>query len=153
MATTYNITHKKGDTFKGREFRLSTYDAYSTLLAFPTTGVSGTIYKAIDTGVFYKWDTDEYIATTDKNYIDITNCTILLQLKRGYGQPSALSLSTGSGLTISDATHGIFRIDSQIIDIPAFVYLYDIQISFPSGEVETYISGTWTITGDVSSNV
>ena len=117
MATTYNITHKKGDTFKGREFQLSTYDAYSTLLSFPVTGVAGTIYKATDTGLFYKWVTTAYVVTTDKKYIDITSCTILIQLKRGYGQVAALSLATGSGITISDATHGIFRINSQIIDI------------------------------------
>lgn len=153
MATTYNITHKKGDTFKGREFQLSTFNAYNTLFSFPTIGASGIVYKALDTGLFYLWETDEYVITTTKVYIDITNCDILLQLRRGFSQPVALSMTVGSGLTITSGSTGIFRIDNQIIDIPAFVYVYDIQITFPSGDIDTYISGTWTITGDVSSYV
>ena len=153
MATTYNITHKKGDTFNGREFQLTTYDAYTNLAAFPTTGDPILIYKALDTGLFYKWITDEYVLTTDKVYIDLTGCSILLQLRRTYDSQAALSMSSGEGITISDATHGIFRIDSQIIDIPAFVYMYDIQITSASNVVSTYISGTWTITGDVSRYV
>lgn len=153
MATTQNFKHLKGDTFRARVFQLSTHDAYSSQTAFPATGSAGVVYKALDSGLFYIWDTDEYVLTTTKVYIDLTGCDILLQLKRGYGQPVALSMTVGNGLTILNASTGQFQIDQQIIDIPAFVYIYDIQITFPSGVVETYISGTWTIVGDVSQYV
>ena len=133
IMTTYNFTHKKGDTFNGVEFILSSVLAYPTLTDFPAIGVAGIIYKAVDTALLYKYALGVYGLTTDIDYIDLTDTTILCQFKKSPSTESFLTLTTGSGLTITDATGGKFRIDNQIIDIPADTYQYDIQVKFLNG--------------------
>jgi hypothetical protein len=57
-----------------------------------------------------------------------------------------LTLTNGSGLTITNAVNGQFEIDEQIISIPADRYYYEITFQLQTGAVKTYISGYWTIT-------
>jgi hypothetical protein len=60
-------------------------------------------------------------------------------------------VTDGAGITVSDAVNGIFQIDSFIIDWAAATYYYDIEITFLSGVVRTYIQGTLTTTQDVTN--
>ena len=102
----------------------------------------------------YKGDTFEEVAFRVKvNDVDLnlTNFVIRMQLRKEYGGVVGLSLtSVGSaGITITDAANGLFKINTQIIDIPAFNYIYDIEFNF-DGEVKTYISGNFLIKNDVT---
>lgn len=84
---------------------------------------------------------------------DLTGAEIKMQLRKCYTDTTAaLSLSSvgGSGITITSPTLGQFSINKQIIDIPAFDYLYDIQIKFANNDVKTYIAGNFTITPEVT---
>ena len=147
MATVYNITHKRGDTLDAIEFNLTT----SLLVdALPEIGEAGIVYKLSTDGLYYVWDGVEYTATEGGMPIDLTGAILLCQIRSQSLLDVALSLSTGNGLTITDAVNGKFQIDSMIIDIPVKVYKYDIQITFPTGIVKTYISGSFNITEDVS---
>lgn len=146
--TTYNFTTKKGDTFDGQSFSLKTSILVSAL---PTVGTTGVVYKLSTTGVYYEWNGTTYDTVTGGLPIDLTGCSIVMQVRRPSLLDVMLTLSVGAGLTITDAINGVFRIDSQIIDIPVYVYKYDIQITFPNGIVKTYISGTATITEDVTN--
>ena len=83
--------------------------------------------------------------------VDLSDTVIRMQLRKEYGGVVGLSLtSVGSaGITITDAANGLFKINTQIIDIPAFNYIYDIEFNF-DGEVKTYISGHFLIKNDVT---
>lgn len=148
--TPYNICSKRGDSFDGREFSLSVAAGYTNLASFPVVGTVGIIYKALDTGIYYEWDGVDYVVTLTRTYIDLTGCSLLMQLRQKAYITPVLSLTDGAGLTITDAAMGQFSIDEQVIELPAYIYLYDIQVTFPTGKVKTYIYGTFTIVEDVS---
>ena len=61
----------------------------------------------------------------------------------------ALTLTSGNGLTITDEADGKFRIDAMICALPAGDYLYDIEVVFGNGVIETWIEGTLTVTSDI----
>lgn len=85
--------------------------------------------------------------------VDLTGATIKMQLKKNDNLliPILSLTSAGSaGITITSPTGGLFKINSQIIDIEAFNYVYDIQFTLASGVVKTYISGNFIIQKDVT---
>lgn len=83
--------------------------------------------------------------------IDLSDTIIRMQLRKEYGGVVGLSLTSvaNAGITITDAVNGLFRINQQIINIPAFNYIYDIEFDF-DGIVKTYISGNFLILNDVT---
>ena len=78
--------------------------------------------------------------------LDLTGAEIKMQLRKEAGAPIAYEPS----LTILNAIEGRFCIDEQIIDIQACIYKYDIQLTQLSGEVNTWVSGIFTITDDIT---
>ena len=78
--------------------------------------------------------------------LDLTDAVILMQLRKEAG---GVVMFTPS-LTITDATGGDFQIDEQIINIPACIYKYDIQITLANDTVSTWISGLFIINDDIS---
>ena len=84
--------------------------------------------------------------------VDLTGATIKMQLKKECGGIPFLSLTTVSsnGLTITNATGGLFKINKQIINISEYNYLYDIEITFSNGDVKTWIEGIFTINCDIT---
>jgi hypothetical protein len=83
--------------------------------------------------------------------VDLTDTIIRMQVRQNYGAAIVLNFTSvdDEGITITDAVNGLFKINQQIIDIPAFNYIYDIQFDF-DGEIKTYISGNFVITNDVT---
>ncbi len=60
-------------------------------------------------------------------------------------------ISIGSGLTLTDAVNGILTIDAFTpVDWEVGCYKYDIQITFPSGVISTYVQGTVEILQDTT---
>lgn len=85
--------------------------------------------------------------------VNLTGATIKMQLKKCPTDVTpALSLTSvaSAGITITTPASGLFKINTQIINIEAFNYYYDMQFTFSSGEVKTYINGQFTITQDVT---
>jgi hypothetical protein len=84
--------------------------------------------------------------------INLTGATIHMQLRKAAGGPVFLNLiSTASaGITITDAVAGKFKINTTIINLEANVYLYDIEITFSTGEVRTWVSGQFTVLNDIT---
>lgn len=82
----------------------------------------------------------------------LVGAIIRMQLRKEYGGIPFLSLTSVSnaGITITNASNGLFKINEQIIDICAFNYIYDIEIEFGDGTVKTYISGNFLIKNDVT---
>lgn len=85
--------------------------------------------------------------------VDLTGAVIKMQLKKcATDTTPALSLTSVSsaGITITNAASGLFKINEQIINIEPYNYIYDMQFTFASGEVKTYINGQFTITQDIT---
>lgn len=87
----------------------------------------------------------------DEAPVNLSDTIIRMQLRKEYGGVVGLSLTSvgDAGITITDAANGLFRINQQVIDIPAFNYIYDIEFDF-DGVVKTYISGNFLIKNDVT---
>ena len=84
--------------------------------------------------------------------LNLTGCTLRMQLRKEYGGIVYLSLTSvaSAGITITTAASGLFRINKQIINIDANNYIYDIELIKADGTIKTYISGNFYITNDVT---
>ena len=103
-----------------------------------------------------KGDTFDEVAfqlKINSTVVNLTGSTIRMQLRKSYSDTvAALSLTSASfaGITITNAANGEFKINTQIIDIEVYNYVYDIQITFSSGIVKTYVQGGFNITNEVT---
>jgi hypothetical protein len=84
--------------------------------------------------------------------VDLTDSVVKMQLRKEYCGVVGLSLTSvaSAGITITDAPNGKFKINKQIIDIPAYNYIYDIEIHFDNNDVKTWVSGNFLILNDVT---
>jgi len=84
--------------------------------------------------------------------LDLTGAVIKMQLKKECGGIPILSFTTvaSAGLTILNAAGGLFKINKQIINIPEFNYIYDIEITFSNGDVKTWVSGDFIVKCDIT---
>ena len=84
--------------------------------------------------------------------LNLTGCTLRMQLRKEYGGIVYLSLTSvaSAGITITNTASGLFRINKQIINIDANNYIYDIELIKADGTVKTYISGNFYVTNDVT---
>jgi hypothetical protein len=82
--------------------------------------------------------------------IDLTGYTFLIQFRPGgrYRTPS-IEWTLNSGVKVLDPLSGELIIESQLIDIDAGVYDYDIQMT-KDGVTDTYIEGKIEVKQDVS---
>ena len=86
--------------------------------------------------------------------LDLTGAVIKMQLKKNSTDtvPALSFTSVGSaGITITNASGGLFKINQQIINIDVFNYVYDIQLTLASGVVKTYVSGTFSVTQEITT--
>ena len=89
----------------------------------------------------------------DSVAVNLTGAVIKMQLRKNASDVSpalALTSVSSAGITITNASSGLFKINEQIIDIPVDTYQYDIQITFASGVVKTYIAGSFNITPEIT---
>lgn len=97
------------------------------------------------------WSGATVTVTENDVAMDLTDASILMQLKRDACDSSyVLELSTGSGITITNAADGQFTIDAVIIGLTPKNYVYDVQITLASGRIVTILEGTFTVEQDVS---
>lgn len=77
--------------------------------------------------------------------IDLTGATIEMVFKTSINSAAVKTLTINNGLKVVDAAGGVIQIDEFMVDLPASKYLYDIKISFNSGTVSTYVTGTFEV--------
>jgi len=84
--------------------------------------------------------------------LDLTDVVIRMQVKKECNGVPILSFTTvaNAGLTITDAALGLFKINKQIINIPEFNYVYDIEITFANDDVKTWVSGDFIVKCDIT---
>jgi len=61
-----------------------------------------------------------------------------------------LDFAIGTGITLTDATNGIFTIDAFAMTLDANLYYYDIEFTDASSVINTYICGQLTVIQDVT---
>ena len=84
---------------------------------------------------------------------NLTGAIIRMQLRKTADDTTpALSLTSvaSAGITITSPTTGLFKINTQIINIPVYDYEYDIEIAFADGTVKTYVAGIFSITQEIT---
>jgi hypothetical protein len=84
--------------------------------------------------------------------VNLTGAVIKMQLRTECGGLIALSLTSvaSAGITITNASGGLFRINKQIINIASGNYLYDLEIVFADATVKTWLSGEFLIECDIT---
>ena len=113
-----------------------------------------TTYKINDQ---YKGDSFSGVTFTlkegaEKTPIDLTGASILSQFrKKEVTGAIQETLSIGSGITVGDATGGVFSFDAFVLDWDTGTFFYDIQITFPNGDVKTYVKGTLNVIQDITN--
>lgn len=78
--------------------------------------------------------------------VDLTNALIEMQVRPSIDSPVYFELHQNNGITIVDPpSAGNIQIPPQIVDIPSGNYVYDIKVTFNTGEVRTELGGNWLI--------
>lgn len=75
------------------------------------------------------------------NPIDLTGVAIKIQFMKQYETTVVKTLEIGSGITIDNATAGVFSIDPFTVFTTPYTYEYDMQFTFSGGDVKTYMKG------------
>lgn len=101
------------------------------------------------------WRNDSWVQTfaiTAENVaVDLTGSTITIQVRKTANASVVdLSLSTGgNGITISGVGNNQIVLN-KVVNIAAGNYLYDMNVTFPSGVVKTYVWGTFLVQEDIT---
>jgi len=101
------------------------------------------------------WRNDSWAQTfallADTTPIDLSGCTILIQVRPTPTSATiALTLSTAdSTISIGGANRNQITLNKKV-DVAAGSYVYDMNVTFPSGEVKTYIWGNFIVQEDIS---
>lgn len=85
-------------------------------------------------------------------YSDITDSTVICQIKQNKTDTeSVVSLSSANGdITFPDAANGLLQIEPFNFTYGAGTYYYDVQVTYTSGAVKTFVYGKITNKQDVS---
>ena len=88
-------------------------------------------------------------------YVDVTGYSALMDVKIAPTSVSnIIELSSANGRITVGTTDGTFTLNltpAETTDIPVGNYVYDLQITSPTGTVYTLLAGGFTITSQVSA--
>ena len=168
--TTYDFPSAyAGDTYAAPDFKLLNISStaltsgtltaaqeylileYMTSDSFTNVGASenltGIVFTASGTTPT-TW-TNESILHLVISRISLVGASIRLQFKK-YGKV-VKTITSASGITITDDVNGEFKIDDFIPDFCG-TFDYDVQVTFSPTLVRTYFKGTFTVSDDITSN-
>ena len=92
-----------------------------------------------------------FAITANNVAVNLSGSTITIQVRKTANASTIdLSLSTtDSSITIGGASSNQITLNKKVT-IAAGSYLYDMNVTFPSGEVKTYIWGTFFVQEDIT---
>jgi hypothetical protein len=99
------------------------------------------------------FDEVNFQISIDDTFVNLTGCVIKMQVKKNACSSPLLSLTSvdSAGITITNANVGEFKINEQIINLPACDYEYDIQITFVDGSKKTYVGGLFQVVKTITN--
>ena len=92
-----------------------------------------------------------FAITANNVAVNLSGSTITIQVRKTANASTIdLSLSTtDSSITIGGASSNQITLNKKVT-IAAGSYLYDMNVTFPSGEVKTYVWGTFFVQEDIT---
>ena len=98
--------------------------------------ISGDTWKGID----------RFTIVRDGSALDLTGASVEMIVKLQIDAPPVLFLGTANNsIVILDPSNGVMTIPDRIINIPPALYQWSFRVSLSSGEVKTFVMGTWNI--------
>jgi hypothetical protein len=96
------------------------------------------------------WDGINSISISVNNVpISLSGASIAMDFRQGIDTPVIMRFTTENN-TIQILNANTIRIPSRKIEVPFGTYQYDLQVTYPTGVVKTYMSGIWPIVPDVT---
>jgi hypothetical protein len=101
------------------------------------------------------WRNDTWSQTfailADVTPVDLSGSTILIQVRPTPTSASVeLTLSTAnSSISIGGVSRNQITLNKKV-EVAAGSYVYDMNVTFPSGEVKTYIWGNFIVQEDIT---
>lgn len=99
------------------------------------------------------WNGINKIAITiDGVPINLSGCSITMELREDYDAPVAFTLSTSnSTIVIEQPGLSSITIPPVMVDIPPMKYKYDLQVTNSlTNNITTYMEGDWEIYFDIT---
>lgn len=92
-----------------------------------------------------------FTITSNTVAVNLTGCTIVIQVRKTASASTIdLSLSTtDNSITIGGTNNNQITL-KKVVNIAAGNYLYDMNVTFPSGQVKTYIWGSFFVQEDIT---
>ena len=91
--------------------------------------------------------------------IDLTGAIVRFTIREDRDEPddttALITKVSPASLDVIDAVNGIFVITVDpldTVDVETQRYYYDIQVTFPSGDVRTPVQGNWVIKIDTTKD-
>jgi hypothetical protein len=85
----------------------------------------------------------------DTTPISLLGATVYIQVRKGCGGVLALTLTNGSGVTIGGVSNNQITVN-KLVDIAKGNYVWDMQVTFTSNVVKTYLEGDFIVYDDVT---
>lgn len=83
--------------------------------------------------------------------VDLTGASIRMQLRKKAGANIIHEWSTtAASIVITDAPNGVFTIAAGVLDVPAYAYRFDIEVTLADGTVATPVAGTLEVKEDIT---
>jgi hypothetical protein len=99
---------------------------------------------------FKLWEGDPNVLDLEAR-LDLTGMSIKMEFRRGSERGKiAKTLTLGNGITVLTPINGEMTVDPFIIDFVAGTYYYDIELTYPSGRVKTYVKGQMIVKEDTT---
>jgi hypothetical protein len=88
---------------------------------------------------------------------DITDCTLILTVRRQNSTVILIQKTTDvdDGIVLTDPTNGVAEItvdsaDTETLRNLDYNYIYDVQITKPTGKIETLVKGAFKLISEVT---
>lgn len=79
----------------------------------------------------------------------LSGASVKMEFRQDIDSPVVMTFSTeNSGIVILNAN--TVRLMPRKIEVPFATYQYDLQVTYPTGVVKTYMAGTWPIVADIT---
>jgi hypothetical protein len=85
----------------------------------------------------------------DTTPINLSSATVYIQVRKGCAGTLALSLTNSSGVTIGGVSNNQITVN-KLVDIVKGNYVWDMQVTFTTGVVKTYLEGDFIVYDDVT---
>lgn len=99
----------------------------------------------------------EFTFTNDDNPFDLTGWDARLQVRESAAKPVVLQADMEGDepfISITGVGDNVLRVEipASSIEIPAKVYLWDLELTSPTGVKTTYLAGSFTIIQDITQS-